>query len=119
MDVTKVETITQDDGTKLYIYHKPVTLKRKDENGNRVIKYRKIERRYTPKTSREERRAKTCTWSKSLLESNPDMKSGKIYDLYLRKCKEEGISEDDQYMLSSFYHMVRMIKNEENEVAAA
>ena len=120
MDVTKVETMTEDDGTKVYIYHRPVTLKRKDENGNREVKYRKIVARYAPKPQREARRLKTYALIKSLMESNPDMKSGKLYKMYIEKCKEDGVSEDDQYVLNSFYHILRKIRNsmdDDNEFA--
>ena len=115
----KVETRIEDDGTKVYTYHRPILLKRRDENGNRVLRYNKIERRYRPKTSRAERRDKFYGMIKSLLDTHPGRKPGEIYHLYLEQCMNENIPEDDQYMLNSFYHIVRKIKSGEVPVPTA
>ena len=115
----KVETRTEDDGTKVYVYHRPILLKRRDENGNRELKYHKIERRYRPKTSRAERRDKFYGIIKSLLDAHPTWKPGEVYHAYIEECMNKNIPEDDQYMLNSFYHIVRKIKSGDVQVPEA
>ena len=102
---------TEDDGSKVYVYHYSTQLKRKDKDGNREVAHHKITRKYNPGTAKLERIAKLHSIIKSLYEANPNMKPGKLYKLYTEKCTEEGISEEDQYTLGYFYLVLKKIKN--------
>ena len=103
---------TEEDGTRVYVYHRPVQLKRKDADGNREVRYRTITRRYKPKTYLAQCRSRMYEIIKELLESHSNTKSGELYKQYVAKCNEEHISEDYQFTLNSFYNIAKKIKNE-------
>ena len=109
------EVITEEDGSKVYVYHYATQLKRKDKDGNREVGHYTITRRYNPKHVRSERIAKFHSLIKSLYDANPDMKPGQLYKLYSEKCTEEGISEDFQYTLGYFYIVLKRIKKSPHE----
>ena len=109
------EVKTEEDGSKVYVYRYPSPLKRKDKDGNKKVAYCTIVCHHNPSNARLERVAKKHSMIRSLYETNPDLKPGQLYKLYIDKCNEEGISEDDQYARNHFYLVLKRIKNSTDE----